>query len=120
MQRWLTAEESKGPFPSFWATRFFHSLVKTLGGERQDFDQGPLGHPARKSTSVWTNLPINLHGIRGKGQKPWNSESTDHSDTSELARWAPDLRTMICSSIVAFLGEPPASRSDLGLAPPAP
>ena len=61
----------------------------------QSFDQGALGHLTQKNTSFWTNLGVNLHGIRTYGK--FNKYKDLKAEW--LARWAPGFRESIITSI---------------------
>ena len=62
-QIWLTREEAKTKIPSIWNTRFIRDAREYLGGDLQSFDQGPLGHDVRKSTTIYTDMHIVSAGL---------------------------------------------------------
>jgi len=97
---WLKLSECKTSNPSVWATEFMVELQRFLEGEFQHFDQGPLGHFAKKSTTVFTNLQVSLNGIRGKGSLPVQ----ESVGSDKLSRWAPDFRTIVIEGIQRHLG----------------
>ena len=67
------------------------------------FDQGPLGHITKKHTSVWTDLPIALDGVRGHPSDygNYNLHEKEKKTSSELVRWAPGLRSAIVQGIIS-------------------
>ena len=107
-REWLTPEESKASMPSIWATRLMRDFVQVAEGETQSFDQGPLGHPVSKGTTIVTNLPIALNEIRGEGQHRREgipTKTTKKLASKELARWAPLLRGAVIMGICKFLDD---------------
>ena len=71
------------------------NIIKLVGGETQSFDQGALGHEAKKKTTIWTDLPVNVDGIRRYGKKKDKNLSAE-----KLARWAPGLRRMVNEALI--------------------
>ena len=76
--------------PSLWVTPEYQALQKLLHLELIDVDQGPLGHPIRKPTTLACtkgSFPEWARGIKGMGtgiQVPGGSAA--------WARWAPGLK----------------------------
>ena len=93
----LTEEQAKVPCPSIWVTEVMKNVIKMVGGNTQSFDQGALGHKAKKRTTIWTDLPINVDGIR-----KYKKEKAGELSADELARWAPGLREAINEALVIY------------------
>ena len=94
-QRWLTPSEASAECCSFWVTDVFLKTKAIVGGSVDSFDQGVLGHATQKSTTFWSNLGVNLEGIRSYGK----SNKLKDLKSEWLARWAPGFRNAIIRAL---------------------
>ena len=83
---------------SFWRSDLWMKYSQEAGLDVYTLDQGALGHPRRKPTSLGTNLRL-LSSVDGLSAEqsfdPWTKS------TKELAVWAPGLVEAIVKAVIA-------------------
>ena len=94
---------SHGNSPSIWATPEYKTLESVLGLRQYHFDQGPLGHPIRKPTTVgvtelfWPEWCSDLRGP-GWGMRPGSS-------SAEWSEWAAGLKQAFTEFVATVLAQ---------------
>ena len=99
---WEEAHE----LPSFWEFPELRQWEGIAGVQKCSFDQGSMGHPRRKPTSVLTNLPgmAELHGMSGDGFETMPDSLPERlQQTKTWAQWAPGLVGALELSLTHFL-----------------
>eukprot|EP00438_Fugacium_kawagutii_P026282 Skav208236 [mRNA] locus=scaffold2601:200137:204873:+ [translate_table: standard] len=98
------SDVAKYEFMSMWRTSEWASFATKFGMQLVSFDQGVLGHPKRKPTSLGTNVPDlqEIDGLRGGGLCPGRDDSvvpkTMHErcqESKSWAAWAPGLKKVL-------------------------
>ena len=92
--------------PSFWEFPEVKRFCAANGMNLLCFDQGTMGHPRRKPTTVATNLPCleELDGMRGGGRDGMEvSLEKRLAQTKEWAQWAPGLVAALQRSLMIHL-----------------
>ena len=94
---WAPDGSSLQDCASVWNFPEFQQFQRAIQAWQADFDQGALGHPKRKPSSMMTTswyVYENLHGLSGPGSgKALCQESSPHKGfaSSQWAEWAPGL-----------------------------
>ena len=100
-----SSRDEKGrPYSSLWRWPPWLEWSREEGATALSMDQGPLGHPRRKPTTLGMVGPgWALQPVRGAGQEPTQPPHPTQGYihlSGEWAAWAPGLK----SAIVAFVG----------------
>ena len=93
-------EQERMALPSVWSTTMWASFEKVYGLRRIRFDQGALGHEARKPTTIGTNL--NLLHLDERMDPRTKTTSVRELTGAELAAWAPGLKLEIVKALETF------------------
>ena len=95
-------EQERMALPSVWSTAMWASFEKVYGLKRIRFDQGALGHEARKPTTIGSNL--NLLHLDARVDPRTTTTSVRELTGTELAAWAPELKLEIVKALETFDG----------------
>ena len=90
--------------PTFTNWGELNDTFETPGWQRITVEQGALGHPRRKPTCLWTDIPevLQFHGLRSAAQtnEPWPTSVPEAVQASKkLASWAPMLKEALIQTI---------------------
>ena len=100
-QDYMNSENSQdlNEYPSLWRTTLWSSFKELFGMFSLSYDQGELGHRAKKPTTNGTNYTALLHldGLQSKGRVmiPATLLSSE-----EQARWAPGLKLALARAVI--------------------
>ena len=100
--KWKARKPGEDPYPSFLAWPETKEMQSCLGLETTRLNQGGLGHPTEKPTTLIHNMEeiSKLEGCRGKESTPWPQTPEERMKFSKkLARWAPGLIEAIAREI---------------------
>ena len=120
-ERWMSRDHLQDRYPSFMVWPETVEAGKSLQGKFIHFNQGVLGHPTAKPTTLLTNIKrlMQLQGQCGSAKATTWPETLEKrlSKTKSMAEWAPGLvDLLIADAIEAARAEHEASVKALSAA----